>query len=318
MSATTSAAVMSYSLKMKNVKLRRVIIAGVVNFWRNGWVSLAAALVMVLALFMIGSLLFSNVLLTSALSRIEEQVDISVYFSADAAEEEILNVRNALSQLPQVESAVYVSKEEALEKFRARHSANALITQSIDELGNNPLQASLNVRAKSPDQYEVIARFLEAGAYSSLIDKINFFQNQVVIERLSSVLAAARAAGLGVTLVLSLIAMLVVFNTIRLAIYTSRDEISVMRLVGASRRYVRGPFVIEGVLYGVFSAIITMVIFYPVTLWLGPATERFFGGPNIFQYYLSNFIQIFLLLLAVGIAIGVLSSSVAIRRYLKI
>ncbi|MBI5787137.1 MAG: hypothetical protein HY446_01135, partial [Candidatus Niyogibacteria bacterium] len=132
---------------MNKVKIRRVIVAGIINFWRNGWVSLAAALVMVLALFMIGSLLLSNVLLTSALSRIEEQVDISVYFGVDVAEEEILNVQNALSQLPQVKSAVYVSKDEALEKFLARHSANALITQSIDELGDNPLQASLNIRA---------------------------------------------------------------------------------------------------------------------------------------------------------------------------
>lgn len=302
----------------KKVKLRRVIVSGAINFWRNGWVSLAAILVVVLALFMIGSLLFSNVLLTSALSRIEEQVDISVYFRSDAAEEEILNTQNALSQLPQVKSVNYVSKEEALERFRTRHSANALITQSIDELGDNPLQASLNVRAQSPDQYEVIAKFLETSAYSSLIDKINFFQNQVVIERLSGVLAAARAVGVGVTVVLSLIAMLVVFNTIRLAIYTSRDEISVMRLVGASRRYVRGPFVVEGILYGVFSAIITMIVFYPMTLWLGPSAERFFGGPNLFQYYLSNFFEIFLILLVVGVLLGVVSSSVAIRRYLKI
>lgn len=303
---------------MMKVNFKRVFKNGVVNFWRNIWVSLAATLVMVLALFMIGSLIFSNLILTSALSRIEDQVDISVYFSAGAAEEEILNVRSALEQLAQIKSISYVSRDEALEKFRARHAANALITQSLEELGENPLQASLNITAKNSGEYEVIARFLEGGAYSSIIDKINYFQNQIVIERLANILAAARAIGLGGTIVLAMIAMLVVFNTIRLAIYTSRDEISVMRLVGASRRYVRGPFLIEGALYGLFSAAATMIVFYPITIWLGPLAERFFGGPNLFDYYISNFFQFFLILAFCGVILGVVSSSIAVRRYLKI
>jgi len=300
------------------VNARRAFKEGIVNFWRNGWVSLAAILVMVLALFMIGSLIFSNVLLTSALTRIEEQVDISVYFKKEATEEEILNAESALSQLPQVKSVSYVSEAEALESFRARHSANALITQSLDELGENPLQASLNIKAQSPDQYEVIAKFLDASAYSALIDKINYFQNRVVIERLSGFLGASRAAGLGITFVFSLIAMLVVFNTIRLAIYTSRDEIAVKRLVGATRAHVRMPFMVGGVMYGVISAIITMIIFYPLTLGLGQATARFFGGPDLFSYYLSNFFEIFFILLLVGVILGVISSSIATRRYLRV
>ncbi|MEK7598886.1 MAG: permease-like cell division protein FtsX [Patescibacteria group bacterium] len=303
---------------MMKVNFKRVFKNGAVNFWRNIWVSLAATLVMVLALFMVGSLIFSNLILTSALARIEDQVDISVYFSSDVTEEEISSAKSALQQLTQIKSISYVSRDEALEKFRARHAANALITQSLEELGENPLQASLNITAKNSDQYEVIARFLDGGAYSSIIDKINYFQNQTVIERLASVLTAARAVGLGGTIVLAMIAMLVVFNTIRLAIYTSRDEISVMRLVGASRRYVRGPFLVEGALYGFFSAAATMILFYPVTIWLGPLAERFFGGPNLFDYYISNFFQFFLILAFAGVILGVVSSSIAVRRYLKI
>ncbi len=301
-----------------NVQLKRAIREGTVNFWRNGLVSVAALLVMVLALFVIGSLIFSNVLLTSALSRIEDEVDISVYFKKEAAEDEILSVEAALSQLPQIKSVSYVSEEDALEKFRTRHSANALITQSLDELGENPLQASLNIKAKDPDQYETIARFLDSGAYAPLIDKINYFQNQVVIGRLSGFLAASRAAGFGATIVFSLIAMLVVFNTIRLAIYTSRDEITVKRLVGATSRHVRAPFVVEGIMYGVISAVVTIVIFYPITWALGPLTEKFFGGPNVFGYYLSNFFEIFFILLLVGVLLGVISSSIATRRYLRV
>lgn len=301
-----------------NTFLRRIIKAGFLGFWRNGWVSLTALLIMVLALFMIGSLLFSNILLTSALSRIEDQVDISVYFQTDITEEEIVNVKSALSQLAQVKIVTYISRDEALEKFKARHAGNALITQSLDELDENPLEASLNIQARDPDQYEVIAKFLENSAFSTIINKVNYFQNEIVIERLSSILAAARGIGLGITMVLAIIAMLVVLNTIRLTIYTSRDEISVMKLVGASRKYVRGPFLVEGALYGIISAVITMVAFYPLTLWLGPAAAHFFGGVNLFHYYLSNFFQIFLILLASGVMLGIVSSTIAIRRYLKV
>ena len=124
----------------------------------------------------------------------------------------------------------------------------------------------------------------------------------------------------GFTLIelLVVVAIIITFNTIRLAIYTSRDEIAVKRLVGATRRHVRMPFIVGGALYGAISAVITMAIFYPITLVLGPATERFFGGPDIFNYYLSNFFGLFLILSAVGVILGVISSSVATRRYLKI
>ena len=176
----------------------------------------------------------------------------------------------------------------------------------------------MNIRAGDTGQYEVIARFLDSSAYSKLIDKINYFQNQVVIERLSGFLAAARAVGFGATLVFSLIAMLVVFNTIRLAIYTLRDEIAVKRLVGATSRHVRAPFVVEGALYGAISAVVSIIIFYPITMWLGPASVRFFGGPNLFDYYLSNFFEIFLILFVMGVLLGVISSSVATRRYLRV
>ena len=266
-----------------HITFQRIIRTGLMNFWRNGWVSVTATLVMMLALFVIGSLIFSNVLLTSALSRIQDQVDISVYFRTDAVEEEVLGAKAAISQLPQVKSITYISRDDALSKFRARHAGNALITQSLDELTDNPLQASLNIRAQNPDQYEIIAQFLEASAYQVIIDKINYFQNQVVIDRLSNVLKAGRAVGFGITLVLATVAVLVVLNTIRLAIYTARDEISVMKVVGATPRYIRGPFIVNGALYGIFAALITVALFYPLTLWLGPRSAQFFGGLDFFR-----------------------------------
>lgn len=299
------------------VNVKRVFKSGFMNFWRNGWVSLATILVMVITLFVLGSLIFGRALLNSTLAQLEDKVDITVYFKTGANEGEILSMKDKLSKLDEVKEINYISSEKALQDFRERHADNALITQSLDELAENPLGANLNIKAKDTSQYESIARFLEASAISS-IDKINFRQNKAMIERLGNILNASRNAGIGATLVLSIIAVLVAFNTIRLAIYTSKDEITVMRLVGASSRYIRGPFIVEGIMYGVFAAIFTMLIFYPLTLWLGPLAERFFGGPDLFAYYISNFFQIFAILLVVGAGLGSLSSYIATRRYLKV
>ncbi len=293
-----------------------MIKAGFINFWRNGWVSLATILVMIVALFIIGSLILSKALLNATLAQLQDKVDITVYFKTDANEEDIISLKEKLAKLNEVKDISYVSAEEALAAFRSRHADNTLITQSLDEIGLNPLGANLNVKAKNPSQYESISRFLEASAIFS-IDKINYKQNKIVIDRLASILNASRNAGVGITLVFSFIAVLVAFNTIRLAIFTSKDEISVMRLVGASSRFIRGPFIVEGIMHGLVAAVCTMIIFYPLTLWLGPLAEKFFGGINLFSYFLSNFFQFFAILLVAGMALGSFSSFIAVRRYLK-
>lgn len=298
-------------------KIKRVTKAGFISFWRNGWVSLATILVMSITLFVIGSLIFGKALLMSSLSQIQDKVDITVYFKTNAAEDDIIALKNSLSTLDEVKTVDYVSADEALSLFKERHLGNSLIIQSLEELGTNPLGASLNIKAENPAQYESISRYLEAGVFS-IVDKINYSQNKIVIDRLSGILQVARNAGTGISLVLTFVALLVTFNTIRLAIYTGREEIRVMRLVGASNRYIRGPFVIEGVLYGLISVVLTMLLFYPLTMWLGPFSEKFFGGINLFYYYLGNFFEIVMILAGVGVSLGVFSSWFATRRYLKV
>lgn len=303
------------------IKAKRVIKAGFVNFWRNGWISLATVLVIVITLFTIGSLIFSRAILGSMISQIQDKVDISIYFKTDAEESDILALKDSVSKLPEVKSAEYVSAEQSLENFKERHEDNALIMQSIEELGENPLGAMLNIKTKETSQYDSVAKYLESQsgtAGGSMIDKINYYQNKKVIDRLSKILDSAKTLGTAISVILVIISIIIAFNTIRLAIYISREEIGVMRLVGASDRFVRGPFIVEGVIYGVISSIIAMIIFYPLTLWLGPMTDNFFSGINIFQYYVANFGQIFLILLLLGVSVGAFSSYIAVKRYLKV
>ncbi|MEK7576783.1 MAG: permease-like cell division protein FtsX [Patescibacteria group bacterium] len=296
---------------------KRVIRNAFISFWRNGWVSLATILVMVLAIFMVGSLILFLVLLESTLQEVEKKVDVTVYFKVDAAEVDTTHIQDLLTRMPEVKSVEYITREESLRRFKERHKDNSLISSALDELGQNPLGASLRVQATSPESYGSIANFLESGNFDS-IDKVNYKQNQRVFERLANVLNMSRRIGIGISLVLGFIAFLVAFNTISLAIYTARDEIGVMRLVGASSWYVRGPFLVEGVIHGFFSSIIAMLIFWPITLWAGPKARDFFAGVDLYSYYTQNFIQFFLVLFLVGIVLGVFSSFIATRRYLKI
>jgi cell division transport system permease protein len=306
------------------IKVKRVVRAGFFSFWRNGFISLSSILVMVVTLFVIGSVIFSSVVLKSTLDQIKEKVDINVYFVTTAREDEILAMKKNLEQLPEVmPPVVYVTKEDALADFKRRHQNDEFTLQALEELGENPLGATLNIKAKDPSQYESIARYIESKRTSSIgtdsiIDKVNYYQNKDAIDRLTRIINSANNLGFVLTLFLVAISILITFNTIRLVIYMSRDEISVMRLVGASDRYIRGPFFVAGSIYGFLSAIITLVIFYPVTLWLGDKTADFFVGLNIFHYYLSNFGQIFLIIIGSGIVIGSISSYLAVRKYLRV
>ncbi len=302
-------------------KIKRVLKAGFMNFWRNGWVSLATVLIMAMTLFTIGSIIFSRALILSTLDELQNKVDISVYFKTDAAESDIFLLKDSLLKLSEVKNVEYVSRDQELKNFKERHKDNALITQSLEELGDNPLGAALNIKAKNTSQYASIAKFLEDAlkmeGVGSIIDKISYRQNKIVIERLSKILDSSKKIGFAISLILIIISILVVFNTIRMAIYTSKDEIGVMRLVGASNRFISGPFVVEGLLYGVIASVITMLVFYPLTMWLGPMTESFFGNINLYDYYISNFAQIFSIILFAGVGLGVISSLIAVRRYLK-
>ncbi len=306
------------------IKVKRIVRAGFFSFWRNGFISLSSILVMIVTLFVIGSVIFSSVVLKSTLDQIRDKVDINVYFVTEASESDILDMKKSLEQLPEVVKPVaYLSREAVLEAFKKRHENDQFTIQALDELGENPLGATLNIKAKDPSQYESIARFIESKRTQSvgidnIIDKVNYYQNKDAIERLTKIIKSANSLGFVLTLFLVGISILITFNTIRLVIYMSRDEISVMRLVGASDRYIRGPFFIAGAIYGFLSAIITLMIFYPLTLWLGGATASFFVGLNVFNYYIANFGQIFLIIVGSGIAIGSASSYLAVRKYLKV
>lgn len=305
------------------IKLKRILRGGFFNFWRDSTVSFASVLVMMVTLLVIGAISFSGAILDTTLLELSNKIDVNVTFLTSAKEEDILNIKSTLESLPEVLLVTYVSRDEALTAFKERHANDSSILAALDELGENPLGAVLNIKARDPSQYASVAEFLESDSTLSpdsidIVDRINYFQNKAAIDKLADIISSADRLEFSLAIFLAVISILIAFNTIRLTIYIARDEISVMRLVGASTTYIQGPFVVVGLIYGITAGILTLLALLPITYWLGGTTESFFVGFNIFSYYLRNFLEIAFIVMVSGMTIGAFSSILAIRKYLKV
>ncbi len=285
---------------------------------RNSYLSLGASGTLALTLILFLGLLSIQFLSGQIVDSLKNKIDISAYFKIDATESQILAVKQDLEGYKLVDSVTYISRDQALADFKARHQDDQNIRDSLSQLDSNPLQASLNVKSKDPSQYVDIVKFLEANKFRSTIDKINFYENQGVIDRIQSISSGVSNWGLVVTLLVGLIAILVTFNTIRLTIYNQKQEIEIMRLVGASNWYIRGPYLAEGGLYGLFAALVALLIFYPIVYLVSGKIENFVTSVNIFSYFFHNIIQVSLLTILLGVVLGVVSSFITISKHLKI
>ena len=280
---------------------------------------------MTVTLFVVGTTIFAGVILNTTLEQLRDKADVSVYFTTSAPEDQIMQLKTSLEALPEVAMVTYTSADDELAQFQERHQNDQLTLQALNELGENPLGAVLDIKAKDISQYDAIATFLQQQQAldqngTSIIDKVNYFddQHRAALQRLQNITDSAQRLGLLVIAILIITTIAISFNTLRLAIYTSREEIQVMRLVGAGSLYVRAPFMVEGVLYGLISGVVTLLLFYPLTFWLGHATENFFGGINVFTYYLTHFAVFFLIIVGTGVLLGAVASFLATRRYLRI
>lgn len=308
---------------MSWLNIQRIIKSGFINFWRSGFVSLSSVLVMTTTLLVIAGLIFTNTFLQTTLDQVKEKVDINVYFLPTTEETDIFALRSALEALPEVLSVEYVTREQAEIDFRERFKDDETKIQALDLLDENPFGGRFNIRAKDPSQYAGITTFLESDSAlsrnnSEIIDTISYKATRESIDKLVRIVNTMEILGFIVSIIFLIMSVLITFNTIRLAIYISREEISVMQLVGASNMYVRGPFIVSGIMYGFVAGVLTLVILYPLTYWLGPKSEQLFVDVNVFNYYVSNFGEIFLIIMVSGIALGAVSSFLAVRRYLKV
>jgi len=297
---------------------KRIFRTGWLNFKRNSYLSFGTTGVMTLVLLLFSGLMVLNYVSGQIVSGLEDKVDVSVYFKNDSSEDQVMAVEQDLESQPTVAHVTYISKDQALVDFKAKHAGDALIQQSLAELVENPLQSSLNIKAKDSTQYASIVTFLEGNKFRPIIDKINFYENEAVINRVQSISRGVGNWGLILTFILALIAVLVTFNTIRLTIYNQKNEIEIMRLVGGSNWHIKAPYLIEGGLYGVFAAVIAIVVFYPMLWFISSKIGVLIPDVSLIGYFVSNVLQFVPLIFVLGIVLGVLSSYIAIRRFLKV
>lgn len=298
--------------------LIRVIKYGVQSFWRHGSLSAATIVVMILALLLMQGLMLFDVVTTTAIDSLRDKIDIAVYFKLDASEDTILQVQGALEGLEDVKSVDYVSRDRALEIFKENHKDDPTITQALAELESNPLRASLNIKANDSRNYPAIAAYLENDAFTPVIEKVTFTQNRTAIDRLNKIIDTMNRVGLALTVFIAFTACLVAFNTIRLAIYSNREEIAIMRLVGASNLFIKGPYIINGMIYGILGAVVAIIISAPAVNFATPYFSAVIPEINLQSYFYQNIFGTLGTLILIGMALGTISSWVAMRRYLRV
>lgn len=286
---------------------------------RNVWLTLVTVTILVIALFSINTLLVVRVISDDAVSAVREKINISLYLKADASENEIMTLKNKISASDKVKSVNYISKQNALESFREKYKNNQAVLAALKELGRNPLSPSLTIVPEDFSQAENLINELRV-IDSPIIESRDFSDNSVILDKINNITKRVNEVGLFLISIFILTSLLVVYNAIRVAIYTHRQEIEVMRLVGASNFFIYMPYMVSAFVYALFSVLIVISVFYPFLTLLQPYLEVFFTGYdiNLLTYFVDNFALVFGAQFLIVLFINVLASLFAVRKYAKV
>jgi cell division transport system permease protein len=290
------------------------------DFNRNKGISIATIFVLVVAISLVSGIFYFQGMMSYLTSQIQNKIDITAYFNEDVAEEEILAVKEKILQSSGgIKKIEYISKDQALLDFSVKHSNSAVLGKALEQVGENPFLPSLNIVTNGETaQYEQVSNVLETSDFAKLINKVDYLEKKDTIEKVYSITSNINRFGIIAGIILIIVAMLVVFNTIKLAVDSSKAEISTMRIVGASDWFLRGPFIIQGAIYGVIAFLVCILLLGGFSILISSKLEVVLPGFNSFGYFLSNLWFFSLIQLSFGIGVGVISSFIVIKRYLDI
>ncbi|HOZ36828.1 MAG TPA: permease-like cell division protein FtsX [bacterium] len=299
---------------------RRILIFSWQHFWRNIWLSLVTITIIVLTLFSLTTLILVNAIADYAVNSVKDTVDVSLYFDNAVSEEAIKTLKQELDKIEELKEVRYVSPEEALAQFKETHKDDKDIQSALAELDKNPLGGTLILSAHAIEQYPLIIEKLKDLKADQLAEKIDYNDHQKLIERINNFTAKLRTFVLALSLVFILVAILTVFNTIRMGIYIHRTEIGIMRLVGASNWFIRLPFVIEGLLYAVFGCLVFWLFLALALHFTGDWINGFLAGINfdIRAYLNQNILNILGFEFIVVAIINMISAAFAMGKHLKV
>lgn len=317
---TTHYNLQSTTYSFMNHSFLRVLKFAFQDFYRNFWLSLATITVLVLALLSVNILISLNAISSNIVASVKDKVDVSVFFKKEASAAAINNFQEKMKLMPEVKAAIFIAKDQALDSFKLKHEDDPAIMEALKEVGANPLLDTLVIKARNTEDYAKILAILSLEESQKIIKYQNYTDHQKIIDNVNSISNRVEKVSLILTAVFSLIALLIVFNAVRVMIYTHREEIAVMRLVGASNSFIRAPFLVEACLYSVFALILATAILYGLTIMAGPYLNSFLETYNfsLANYFNQNFVKIFLSELAAVALLNIVSSGIAVGKYLKV
>lgn len=314
---------MSRNFKRKLITLRRIITTGMTNFIRNASLAIAAIAVMVVTLTIVLFSLIANATFTNTIAQITNKIDVSVYLKDSVTEQQKNAFIRKLRALPDVNQISYLSKGQALQAYIRDNAKNPQLLQAINAT-DNPLPATIKIKPRDLNKIKTIKNFLTTPANAALQTSDSPSYNgerKQAIDTITHATNVLRQIGVASVILFTIICALIIFNTIQMAIFNRRDELTIMRLLGASTSYIRGPFVVESAIYGILSAVISMVIVNAVFLASSNALQATSLGlldiNFAADFFGSHFFKLLWLQLLIGILIGTASATIATRRYLK-
>lgn len=297
----------------------RIVKYGFSNYYRNLWQSVAATLVMTFTLFIMSTVILFQLIGQATADDLKERIDIIVNFKDSTSENDIQVLNQQLLARPDVKSVHYISKDEAYQRWLTTPSIKPEV-KGIITRDNNPLPRGLQIKAANPDDIKLISEFINQPRYKPLIYSSTYEADSALIDKLNMITKFITKVGFGLAVIFVIVSIIVIFNTIRIAIVSRRNEVEIMRLVGAPDKYIRIPFIIEGALTGVIATVIAMGLLGLGAWLLNPLAARYLGSSQlgVLNFYFSNFLKIVGLQLAVGVLIGVIASLFSIRRNLRV
>ena len=307
--------------EQKNSQFKRWLKYGILLAIRNPFVSFSVLFTMSITLFVVGMSFVSWYILNTTIKNVNSKIDTSVYFRVGTTERAILELKSDIETLPYIREVMYISAEQALEEYKDRHRNDPELLEGLNILDTNPLRARLSIGVWDIDRLENVSKFVENADILSdnpsvIVDKIDFYQNRKVIDRLSSIIGTASTVSLGLISLFLFLSFLIVFNTVRLTIYLSKEEIEVMRVMGASNTYVRAPFLIHSALLGVVSSVFAVLILLPVIIFATPFVSEILNIDNTFVDHIILLAVLLSALMPVGITIAFVSSWLSTSRYI--
>lgn len=297
---------------------KRIIKTGLTAFQRQLGLNSATIFVLTAMILLFTFIFFVDGMSNFLFNSFQEKVGISVYFKQDTSAEDISALKEEVAQKPGVTKVVYVSKEEALEKFKQNHLGDDIILKTLEIVGDNPLAAEIKITADSDSSYKSVAEFLAGEENSAIIQRMSYQKTEEIIKKLFAITREVKKIGLIMGLFFGLIVVVIVFSTVRLSIHTLREEIGVMKLVGASNWMVRGPFMVQGILCGSIAAVISLILTIVTTYFATPSVVTITGGFSLFGYFSSNLWAVLAIQILGGIGMGIIFNALAVKKYLKV